>query len=308
MLYAGIDVAKSKLDLFCGTHHQVCNSKAGCEALGRLVPRDCTVVLESTGGYERLCEQTLREAGFGVCVVNPAEVHAYRRSLGRRSKTDCIDAQVIALFAEARKLKPDTDHGHRELKTAVGRMQQLRTLVIAEKNRLEHAEGFERDSILRILECLKLEQMRLRTHVRELIRSCRELQARVEVLTELKGIGEVVASTLVAVLPELGTIGNKQIASLAGLAPHAHDSGMFKGKRRIGGGRAIVRSMLYLAAMSAVRVPGILRDMYQRLRAVGKPAKVALVACARKLLVVANARVRDQIILKGGRSEAPEYA
>jgi transposase len=110
------------------------------------------------------------------------------------------------------------------------------------------------------------------------------------------------------VLPELGTIGNKQIASLAGLAPHAHDSGMFKGKRRIGGGRAIVRSMLYLAAMSAVRVPGILRDIYLRLRAAGKPAKVALVACARKLLVVANARVRDQIILKGGRSEAPEYA
>jgi transposase len=140
------------------------------------------------------------------------------------------------------------------------------------------------------------------------VRESDELSARSQVLTGIKGIGEGVATTLLACMPEIGSITGKQAASLAGLAPHAFESGVFKGKRRIGGGRAIVRSMLYLAAMAAIRRAGFLREMYLRLREAGKPARVAIVACARRLLVIANAKIRDAFSLTGGRSGAPEYA
>lgn len=308
MLYAGIDVSKLHLDLFIESLHRVPNSEAGFAALVAVLPRGCIVVMESTGGYERACATALRAAGFGVRVVNPAEVAAFRRSLGRRAKTDLIDARVLALFGEARKLTPGAEVEHVELKAAVARLDQLRQLTIAEKNRLEHLTGFERESVQRVLDFLKEEVLRCRAHIRDLIRDSDLLRAKMGVLTELKGIGEVVASTLVACLPEIGTIGGKQLASLAGLAPHAHDSGQYKGKRRIGGGRANVRSMLYLAAMSAVQKAGFLRDMYLRLRQAGKPAKVAQVACAHKLLTVANARLRDALSQEGGRSGAPQYA
>jgi transposase len=305
MFYAGIDVSKHQLDLFFDTLHRLPNSQAGFECLASLLPSGCVVVMESTGGYERACASFLRKAGLGVRIVNPAEVAAFRRSLGRRAKTDPIDARVLALFGEARKLEPRAEPAHVELKAAVGRLGQLRQILTAEKNRLEQAQDFERESVLRLVDFLKREAKLCRERIRGLIRESDSLRAKVEVLTQLKGIGEVVASTLVAALPEIGRVGGKQIASLAGLAPHPHDSGGFKGKRRIGGGRAIVRSMLYLAAMSASRRAGVLHDMYQRLRAAGKPAKVAIIACAHKLLTIANARIRDLLSLEGGRSAAP---
>ena len=308
MYYAGIDVAKKHLDLFFDSFHRVPNTEAGFEALLRLLPRGCIAIMESTGGYERRCASALREAGIGVRVVNPAEVAAYRRSLGRRAKTDFIDAQVLALFGEARKLMPGTEPVDPELKAAVGRLGQLRRAVASEKNRLEHAQGFERQSIQRSIDFLKEEMERCRQHIDEMIERSKDHREKVEILTQLKGIGPTVAATLVAALPEIGRIGNKQLASLAGVAPHAHDSGAFKGKRRIGGGRAIVRSMLYLAAMSAINGKGVLQDMYQRLREAGKPGKVALIACARRLLVIANARIREALHGPGGRSGAPGNA
>jgi transposase len=308
MHYAGIDVSKKHLDLFFDSFHRVPNSEAGFEALIRLLPRGCIVVMESTGGYERRCASALREAGIGVRVVNPAEVAAYRRSLGRRAKTDFIDAQVLALFGEARKLMPGTEPADPELKAAVGRLGQLRRAIASEKNRLEHAQGFERQSIERSIDFHKDEMLRCRRHIDELIQRSKTHREKVEILTQLKGIGPTVAATLVAALPEIGRIGNKQLASLAGVAPHAHDSGAFKGKRRIGGGRAIVRSMLYLAAMSAINGKGVLQDMYLRLKEAGKPGKVALIACARRLLMIANARIRDALQGPGGRSGAPGNA
>lgn len=308
MNYAGIDVSKHHLDLFTDSLSRVPNTDAGYQHLASLVPSGCIVVMESTGGYERACANHLRAAGFGVCVVNPAEVAAFRRSQGRRAKTDFIDAQVLAAFGEARKLTADAGPMNTTLQAAISRMEQLRRMIIAEKNRLEHSKDFERESVQRILESLKAETMRCREHVRRLIAESRSLQAKVDLLTDIKGIGETVATTLVAALPELGRLGNKQIASLAGLAPHPHDSGNFKGKRRIAGGRAQVRSMLYLAAMTAARYPGIIREMYRRLREAGKPAKVALVACARRLLTVANARIRELMSQEGGRRVALDYA
>jgi transposase len=308
MLFAGIDVSKHHLDLFADSAHRVPNSDKGFQQLVSLLPEGATVVMESTGGYERACAAFLRRAGFGVRVVNPAEVAAFRRGLGRRAKTDLIDARVLALFAKARNLAPDAEPQNTALRDAIGRMEQLRRMLIAEKTRLEHARDFARESAVRMIDSLNAELKRCREHVRGLIAACQALRDKVEVLTSIKGIGEVVASTLVAALPEIGHVGNKQIASLAGLAPHPRDSGMFKGKRRISGGRALVRSMLYLAAMSAIRAEGFLRDMYLRLREAGKPAKVALVACARRLLTVANGRVRDQCVAEGGRSGVPTNA
>jgi transposase len=300
MSYAGIDVAKLTLDLFRNSHCRVPNTDEGFAQLAAMLPKGCIVVMESTGGYERTCADALRKAGFGVCVVNPMLVAAFRRSLGRRAKTDFIDARVLAMFGEARKLAPDQPCDHPELKAAVARLGQLRRMVVAEKNRLKLAEGIAAESVARMVALLAQETGLLKQHVRALIRGSRELARKAAVLTEIKGIGEGVASTLLAAMPEIGTITGKQAASLAGLAPHAFESGAFKGRRRIGGGRSIVRSALYLAAMAATRTPGWLQDMYRRLRQAGKPAKAAIIACARRLLVVANAKMRDLISLEGG--------
>jgi len=296
------------LDLFIGEVVRLHNDKRGFGELCSLIPQGCIVVMESTGGFERDCAAALREAGFGVCIMNPMLVAAFRRSLGFRAKTDCIDAEVLARFGEANKLEPQQPCGNQELKAAVARMGQLRDMLVAEKNRSKLAQGYARESILRTVAFLKQEIKLLKAEMRRIMRESEELTAQREVLYGVKGIGEVVATTLLACLPELGSITGKQAASLAGLAPHAYESGSFRGKRRIGGGRAVVRSMLYLAAMSAIRRTGFLRDMYQRLRQAGKPAKVALIACARRLLVIANAKVRDAFTQKGGRSVALEYA
>jgi transposase len=308
MNYAGIDVSKHHLDVFLDSSFRVPNSKDGFDALVLKLPPGCIVVMESTGGYESRCASALRGAGFGVRVVNPAEVAAYRRSLGRRAKTDLIDARVLAQFGEARKLTPGDEPAEPELKAAVSRLAQLRRTITAEKNRLEHAQGFERQSIERCIDFLKEEMETCRCHIDSIIQSSQAHREKVKILTGLKGIGPTVAATLVAALPELGRIGSKQLASLAGVAPHAHDSGVFKGKRRIGGGRALVRSMLYLAAMSAINGKGVLQDMYHRLRAAGKSGKVALIACARRLLVIANAKIRDALRGPGGRCGAPGNA
>lgn len=308
MSYAGLDVSKSHLDLFHHSLLRVDNNQRGFRELGAMLPAGCIVIMESTGGFERDCAEALRQAGFGVCVVNPMLVAAFRRSLGYRAKTDCIDAQVLARFGESNQLAPQQPCGNPELKAAVARMGQLRDALVAEKNRSKLAKGFGKESILRCIDFLKQEIKLLKAHMRRITRESDELSAKSDVLTGIKGIGEGVATTLLACMPEIGSITGKQAASLAGLAPHAFDSGSFKGKRRIGGGRASVRSMLYLAAMSAIRRAGIMRDMYLRLRAAGKPARVAIVACARRLLVIANARLRDAFSLEGGRSGAPEYA
>lgn len=308
MVYAGLDVSKLHLDLFIGEVVRLDNNKRGFKELCSLIPQGCIVVMESTGGFERDCAAALREAGFGVCIMNPMLVAAFRRSLGFRAKTDCIDAEVLARFGEANKLESQQPCGNPELKAAVARMGQLRVVLVAEKNRSKLAQGYARESILRSVAFLKQEVKLLKAEMRRIMRESEDLIAQRDALYGVKGIGEVVATTLLACMPELGSITGKQAASLAGLAPHAFESGGFKGKRHISGGRAIVRSMLYLAAMSAIRRAGFLRDMYQRLRAAGKAAKIAIIACARRLLVIANAKIRDAKHLKGGRSVAPEYA
>lgn len=308
MVYAGLDVSSLYLDLFVGQLARFENNERGIRKLAAALPPGCVVVMESSGGYERACASALRDAGFGVCVVNPLFPAALRRSLGYRAKTDYIDAQVLARYGESNKLVPQDPYGNPELKAAVARMGQLRDMLVSEKNRSKLAQGYARESIQRFIAFLKQEIKQLKTEMRRITRASDELTAKGEVLTGIKGIGEGVATTLLACMPELGSITGKQAASLAGLAPHAYESGNFKGKRRIGGGRAVIRSMLYLAAMSAIRRTGFLRDMYQRLREAGKPAKVALIACARRLLVIANARIRDASSVEGGRSGAPQYA
>lgn len=274
------------------------NDPASIAALvARLREREPTlVVLEATGGYEVPAVAALAAAGVPVAVVNPRQVRDFAKAIGQLAKNDRIDAAVLAHFAEAIRpaSRPLPDAEVRSLDALLTRRRQLLEMLTMEQNRL----GCCSDAAV---------QADLQTHVawlnEHLLRSEKELKAAVcaspvwrekdELLQSIKGIGPVASQTLLAALPELGTVTNKQAAALAGLAPYDDDSGSRRGGRHIRGGRACVRSALYLAALSAARYNPALRAFKERLERRGKKAKVILTAVARKLLVLANAVLRD---------------
>jgi transposase len=298
--FAGIDVSKDHLDLHVrpdGAAARFGNDEAGvAAAVARLAAGGPErVVVEATGGYEAPVVAALAAAGLPVVVVNPRQARDFARAVGRLAKTDRIDAAVLAEFAEAVRpaVRPLPDADAQALAALVARRRQLLEMRTAEQNRL----GLAAPAVAR----------GIRDHVawldRQLDRVGRELAAAVEaspvwrakedLLRGVPGVGPVVARTLLAELPELGALSGRRIAALAGVAPVARDSGRWSGARRIAGGRAGVRSGLYMACLSAVRYNPPLRAAYARLRAAGKPAKVALVAAMRKLVVILNAMVRD---------------
>lgn len=300
-LCVGIDVSKRMLDV-CGEGAdavlRIPNEAGAVAALAQdLARRGAFAAFEATGVYDRLLARTLAEAGVPFCRVNPSRIRDFARASGRLAKTDAIDARVIAAFARALlpPPAPQESPARRRLATLAKRRDQLVAMRAQEKNRASEAgDGALAAAVRRHIAFLTGEIAAVEADIEAAAAADPALAARNRLLRSAPGVGPVAALQLLALMPELGATGPKQIAALAGLAPRNADSGQFRGKRAIAGGRKRVRDALYMAALNAVRRQNPLRDFYQRLRAAGKPAKAALVAAARKLLVLLNAMIRDQ--------------
>jgi transposase len=294
-LYFGIDVSKSKLHL--ATPHKFLaefdNTVAGhqklVEQLLRQVPRG--IVLEASGGYERLLCEALQDAGLPVTVAQPGCIKHFAKSLKVLAKTDQIDAQIIARFGEATQPQPTpkTPENLRKLRALIDRRQQIVEDRVRESNRLETtADAHIAGHIQVQLTHLEHLETGLDQQIAALLETDAQLLQKKQQLTQLKGVGPQTAATLLAHLPELGSLDRQQVAALAGVAPHPNESGRWKGKRRIYGGRAAIRKAMYMAAKSAARWCPVISPFYQRLRNNGKTYNQALIACARKMLIRLN--------------------
>lgn len=300
-IVVGIDVSKDRLDVAVrpsGEIFAVARDTAGLsELLDRLKPlAPMAIGLEATGGYETVVAATLVGASLPVVVVNPAQVRAFARALGKRAKTDPLDASVIAHFVEATKpaVRPLLDADTRHLAELVARRDQIIDMMVAERQRQKRLTAKRlQKSIARLLAALRKELSALETDVDDAVRGSPAWREKEDLLASVPGVGKVVARTLIAELPEIGTLDRRRIAALAGLAPWTRQSGQWKGKSCIGGGRARVRSALFMAAMVGARHNRVLKAFRDKLVAAGKPRIVALVATARKLLTILNAIVRD---------------
>jgi transposase len=300
-IVVGIDVSKARLDIAVlpqGEVFAVGNDQAGIDALvERLKGIGADVIaLEATGGFETLAVAGLSSAGLAVLVVNPAQVRAYAHAIGRRAKTDPIDAAVIAAFVMATKpeIRPLRDAETQALSELLARRRQIVQMTVAEENRLRMALAKQaQKSIKRLLTALRRELESLDADLDSHIRKSPVWRVREALLTSVPGVGPTTARTLLAELPELGSLDRRQIASLAGLAPWTRQSGKWKGKSFIGGGRGKVRAVLFMAALVAARYNPDLKTFRDRLVAAGKPKIVATVATMRKLLTILNAIIRD---------------
>jgi len=303
-LFVGIDVSKNTLDVATFTNgHQnaiwsVPNHKRGIQTLLRRLQKlhPTLVVLEATGGWETAAITSLSAAGLPAVVVNPRQVRDFAKATGILAKTDRIDAQVLARFALAVQPppRPLPDDTTRLLKHLLARRQQLLKMITAERTRLSRAIPPIQKFIRRHIRGLKTEQDELEQTMKDLVQSNPTWQSNDSLIQSVPGVGPVTSHTLLGCLPELGTLDNKQIASLVGLAPHCRDSGTRKGKRTIWGGRAHVRKPLYMATLAATIHNPAIRTFYQRLLVNGKSEKTALTACMRKLLTILNAIVKEQ--------------
>jgi transposase len=296
----GIDVSKDRLDVHVhpdGTALSFSRDASGIEALiGKLAGLALqSVAVEATGGFETVVVASLAAASLPVVVVNPAQVRAYAKAMGKRAKTDPIDAQVIALFAAAAKpqVRPLPDAATQALADLVARRRQIIHMIVAEGQREKRASPRARKSIARMLKTLRAELSVIDAEIDESVRGSPVWCEKEKLLDSVPGVGSVTVRSLLADLPELGSLDRHQIAALAGLAPFTRQSGKWRGKSFIGGGRASVRAVLFMAAMTAMRWNPTLRAFHQRLRAAGKPKMVALIAVARKLLTILNAILRD---------------
>lgn len=299
----GIDVAKNELVVAArpsGEQWTVVNDEAGVDALATRLRgvAPTLIVLEATGGYELLCVAALAAAGLPVVVVNPRQVRDFARATGQLAKTDRLDAGILALFAERvqPELRPLPDEATHALTTLLARRRQLLEMLQAERNRLGQVFGRAHRGVRKSLKThiAFLERQLATTNIDlgTMVRSTPAWRERDDLLRSVPGIGPVIACTLVAELPELGRLSRRAIAKLVGVAPLSRESGAWRGQRFIHGGRAPVRTALYMAALVAARRNRIVRPFYERLVAKGKPKKVALTACARKLLTIVNTMVR----------------
>jgi len=301
-VFIGIDVSKARLDVHVlpsGEAFAVARNGEGLAALNERLGRMgvTTVAVEATGGFETVVAASLAGAGLPVAIVNPAQVRAFAQALGKRAKTDPIDAAVIARFVEATRpeLQPLPDAQTRALADVVARRRQIVQMIVAERQRQQRATMPRlKRSIERLLAALEKELNELDQELDTLVRGSPIWRRNEDLLKSVPGIGPIIARTLLAEMPELGTLDRRQIAALAGLAPWTRQSGRWKGKSFIGGGRTAVRAALFLGALTAVRFNPTLRAFRQRLIDAGKPKMVAIVAVARKLLTILNAIIRDQ--------------
>ena len=299
-VYVGIDVSKQHLDWVVGTEgvvERTPNSPAGVRRLvAKLAKLDiASIVVESTGGYERPITEALAAADLPVVLVNPWRVRRFGEGLGVLAKTDPLDARVLALFGERARppQRPLPGPKQREMADLVRRRRQLISMIVAEKSRLDTASKTVVRDIKTLVQILERRVAKLDERIDRAIADDAERAENSRRLQTAPSIGPAVARTLIVDLPELGTLGRRQIASLVGVAPFARDSGKKSGYRRIRAGRAAPRTALYLAAMNGARFNPVLKAMYDRMIAAGKPPKVALIALARKLLTILNAMVRD---------------
>ena len=300
--FVGIDVSKDRLDAFVHPLGQAFAVARNGEGLAQLVARlqalaPALIAVEATGGFKTIVAATLAGAGLPIVVVNPAQVRHYAQALGRRAKTDPIDAFVIARFAEATRPMPRAlpDETTRLLADLVARRRQIVEMMAAEGQRERRTVDKRlKKSIARLRKALEKELAELDAGIDDSIRGSPAWAETENLLASVPGVGPVVARTLIAELPELGTLDRRQIAALAGLAPWTRQSGQWKGKSFIGGGRKTVRSVLFIAAMVAARHNPTLKAFRDRLVTQGKPKLVALIATARKLLTILNAIVRDK--------------
>lgn len=298
--YVGIDVSMNWLDVAVTREpiRRLAHDRAGMKELKKqlLGQQPTLVVLEASGGFERTLARLLQAAGLPVAVVNPRHVRDFARASGRLAKTDRLDAQVLASFAEA--MKPPVrclgSDQELELKDLDTRRRQLVGMITGEKNRLRTASPVVRGQITKHVKMLEKDVKALQERIDTLLRSDPKWKAKADLLESVPGVGRVVSASLLAGLPELGALNRQRIASLVGVAPFNHDSGKHSGKRMVWGGRAPVRSILYMAALVATRYNPAIRTFYRRLVDAGKPKKVALVACMRKLLVTLNSILRSQ--------------
>jgi len=310
-MYVGVDVAKAELVVAARPSDErwsVANDERGARTLAERLKRDAPalVVLEATGGYELAAVAALAAAGLPVVVANPRQVRDFARATGQLAKTDRIDAGVLALFAERVRpeVRPLPNEEAQELDAVLTRRRQLLEMLTAERNRLGQVAGRGRRLVKKSLTAhiafLERELRVADTDLGAMVRASPAWREKDDLLRTVPGVGPVLSLTLLAELPELGRLSRREVAKLAGVAPLARDSGTLRGHRYVHGGRASVRAVLYMAALVATRRNPVIRAFYERLLAAGKPKKLALVACMRKLLTILNAMARS-----GVRWEAP---
>ena len=302
-LFVGIDVSKAVLDIAVaptGEAWSVTNSTEGMQQLvrrlGEISPK--LIVLEATGGLERRAVAALAGASLPVVAVNPRQVRDFAKATGQLAKTDAIDAAVLALFADRIRpqVRPLRDEETQELEALVVRRRQVVDMITAEKNRLIAAPPSKRvrTAIGKTIKWLQKQLEEIDSDLDNAVKGSPIWREKDDLLRSVPGVGKVLSRTMLSLVPELGTLGKKQIAALIGVAPLNWDSGLHRGRRSIWGGRAQVRSVLYMGALVAARFNPVIRAFHARLVAAGKLPKVALVACMRKLLTILNAIVRDR--------------
>jgi transposase len=299
-VYVGIDVSKAHLDIAVRPSEerwQVDNTVEGIEQLVKKLSemKPTLIVMEATGGLEVAGASALAAEGLAVAVINPRQGRDFAKSLGRLAKTDKIDASVLARFGEAVRPEPRTMPNEQaiQLQALLVRRRQLIEMLVAEKNRLSLTHRTVQPRLKEHIAWLEQELDQLDQDLKEHLHESPIWREKDDLLRSVPGVGPVTATTLLAELPELGYLNRKQIAALVGVAPYNCDSGNMRGKRAIWGGRACVRNALYMATLSASRYNPVIRDHFQHLIQLGKPFKVALVACMRKLLTILNAMVHS---------------
>lgn len=299
--HAGIDVGKSTLDIYIyetELHWQAPNTPDGIRALIRRLKRYqlTRVLVEATGGYERTIAEACAEADLPIIVITPLRIRQFAKAEGILAKTDKIDARLIALFGV--KMQPEVrtppSKNARLFRDLVGRKRQLNEARTQELNRLQKAQPHIKPSHRRMIKFLDKEIEWVNVRLKKEVARIKQWQQTYDLLISAPGIGDGVAFTLIAELPELGQLSHRKIAALCGLAPFNKDSGQVKGKRRIRGGRAPIRTILYMGMMSAIQHNPIIKGFYDKLVQNGKQKKVALTACMRKMITILNAMVRDQ--------------
>lgn len=301
-VYVGVDVSKKNLDVYIHPLKQVlkvANDEVGLKKLQKSLPKQvASIVFEATGGYEKLAVQTLLKANKPVAVVNPRQVRDFAKAMGKLAKTDGIDGQVIALFAEKMepRLQAPFQQQQQDLVDRKARRKQLVDMIVMEKNRLHQASKVTKKGIEKTIKFLEKELKTLNVELQTSVSESPEWSQKDKLLRSIKGVGPIVSATLIADLPELGTLNSKQISALVGVAPFNRDSGLYVGGRTVWGGRASVRASLYMSALSASKRNPKIKAFYERLCAAGKKKKVALTACMHKLLIIMNAIIKSNTL------------
>jgi len=298
--WIGIDVCQKYLDVYVrpsSQSFQLTNDEIGIgkliQALDKIQPE--LIVLEATGGMEIDAAVQLTQAGLAVAVINPRQARDFAKATGQLAKTDAIDARVLAHFADA--IRPEvrqiSDESSRQLEDLVARRRQISDMITAEKNRRRGKTNSVKASINEHIEWLEKKLKEIESQIKSAVSANESWKQKMDLLTSVPGVGEVVAVTFISSLPELGTISHKSISYLVGVAPLNKDSGKFRGKRQIWGGRAKIRCVLYMATLVAVRFNPLIKAFYERLISKGKLKKVALTACMHKLLIILNAMMKN---------------